>query len=120
MKRQEIGALGEKIARDFLRKRGYKIIESNYRCPRGEIDVIARNGGSLVFIEVRTRTSTDLGTPEESVNAQKQAKLRQVALNYLQKHGALSGDWRIDVVAIELDGVRPKRINLIKDAVGEG
>jgi putative endonuclease len=119
MKPKEVGALGEKIARDFLRKRGYKIIESNYRCPQGEIDIIARNKGSLVFIEVKTRTGTNLGIPEESVNAQKQAKLRQVALSYLQKHHDSSGDWRIDVVAIELDGTRPKRINLIKNAVGE-
>lgn len=92
MKRKDIGNLGEKLARQFLVKKGYAIIGSNYRCPYGEIDIIARDGGFLVFVEVKTRTGTDLGIPEESVNAAKQAKLRQAALHYLQEHDDSSCD----------------------------
>ncbi|MFH0942353.1 MAG: YraN family protein [Chloroflexota bacterium] len=120
MRRREIGVLGEKIARDFLLKKGYAVIARNYRCPYGEIDIIARDGDYLVFVEVKTRTSPGLGHPEESVTAAKRAKLRQVALHYLQNNDDSPADWRIDVVAIELDHqARPERISLIKDAVWE-
>ena len=120
MKRRDIGLLGEQLAREFLSEKGYAVIGSNYRCPYGEIDIIARDGDFLVFVEVKTRISSNLGMPEESVNATKQAKLRQSALHYLQEHPDSPEDWRIDVIAIELDrNHRPKRISLIKDAVGE-
>ncbi len=56
MKRRDTGILGEKVARDFLKKRGFRILETNYRCPEGEIDIVARQKDSLVFVEVRTRT----------------------------------------------------------------
>ena len=67
MKRRDTGRLGEKIARDFLEKRGYIIIEKNFRTSAGEIDLIARKGEYLVFIEVRTKKSLSFGSPEESV-----------------------------------------------------
>ncbi len=57
MKRRDVGILGEKLAKDFLKKKGYRITDTNYRSPQGEIDIIARHGDSLVFIEVRTKTS---------------------------------------------------------------
>ena len=74
MKRREIGILGEKLARDFLKKKGYRILETNFRCQYGEIDIIARKKDYLVFIEVRTKTSNDFGTPEESITHVKERK----------------------------------------------
>ena len=63
MKRRDTGILGEKLARDFLRKRGYRILETNYRCPQGEIDIVAWHKDCLVFIEVRTKKSREFGSP---------------------------------------------------------
>jgi putative endonuclease len=120
MKRRDIGILGEKMARDFLKKKGYQVIESNYRCSHGEIDIIARDRDCLVFVEVRTRTSLDFGHPEESITLTKKKRLRQVALHYLQAHDDSPAPWRIDVVCIELDHrAKPTRIELIEDAVWE-
>ena len=99
MKRRDTGIRGEKLARDFLKKRGYHILETNYRCPEGEIDIIARHKDSLVFIEVRTKTSLEFGSPEESITAAKSERLRTVASRYGQTHNDLPLLWRIDVVA---------------------
>ena len=120
MKRRETGILGEKIARDFLKKRGYRIRETNYRCPEGEIDIIAKHRDYLVFIEVRTKMSLEFGSPEESITPTKRGKLRAVAYHYKQTHDNLPPLWRIDVVAVELDQKgKPSRIELIENAVGE-
>ena len=86
MKRRNTGILGEKLARDFLQKRGYRILESNYRCPEGEIDIVTRHADTLVFIEVRTKRSLEFGSPEESITPAKMEKLRAVASHYLQNH----------------------------------
>lgn len=118
MKRRDVGILGEKLAKDFLKKRGYHILESNYRCPEGEIDIIARHKDSLVFIEVRTKRSLQFGSPEESITPSKMEKLRVVAAHYRQTHNNLPPLWRIDVVAVEI-GPKPLRIELIENAVGE-
>jgi putative endonuclease len=120
MRRRDTGILGEKIAGEFLKKRGYRILEANYRCPEGEIDLIARHKDYLVFIEVRAKRSLAFGTPEESITAAKREKLRTVAARYQQTHDNLPQLWRIDVVAIELDSKsKPSRIELIENAVGE-
>ena len=118
MKRKDVGILGEEIARDFLTKKGYHIIETNYRCPEGEIDIIGKYDDSLVFIEVRTKTSLEYGSPEESITATKKQRLINIAEYYQQNHTNLPLQWRIDVVAIELtqDG-EPSRIELIENAV---
>ena len=118
MKRREIGALGEELARDLLRSRGYHLRETNFRCQEGEIDIVAEQGDYLVFVEVRTRKSTQFGTPEESITSAKREKLTQVALAYLQTHQNLPPFWRIDVVAVELDrSEKPSRIDLIENAI---
>ncbi len=120
MKRREVGILGEKLAKDFLKKRGYRITETNYRCPEGEIDIIAKHGDYLVFIEVRTKTTREFGSPEESITPAKRQKMRATAAYYQQTHHNLPPLWRIDVVAIELNQKRkPSRIELIENAVGE-
>jgi putative endonuclease len=120
MKRKDTGILGEKLAKDFLRKRGYRILEANYRCSRGEIDLIARHKDYLVFVEVRTKRSQEFGTPEESITQTKKERLRAIAAHYRQTHDNLPQLWRIDVVAVELDQKgKPSRIELIENAVGE-
>ena len=98
MQRKNTGNLGEKFARDFLKKRGYRIIETNYRCPEGEIDIIARHKDSLVFIEVRTKKSLEFGSPEESITLTKKERLRATAARYRQTHNDLPLLWRIDGV----------------------
>ncbi len=120
MKRRNTGLRGEKLATDFLRKKGYRILETNYRCPEGEIDIVARHKDSLVFIEVRAKTSMNFGSPEESITAAKKTKMRTTAAHYRQKHHDLPPQWRIDVVAVELSPVgKLSRIEHITNAVGE-
>ena len=121
MKRRDTGILGEKLARGFLKKQGYHILETNYRCSHGEIDIVARHKEFLVFIEVRTKTSLKFGSPEESITPAKQERMRAAAFHYHQTHDNLPQLWRIDVVAVELDGKRKlSRIELIENAVGDG
>jgi putative endonuclease len=118
MDRQEVGKLGEKAAWKFLKKRGYRIRETNFRCRHGEIDIIAQKKDYLVFVEVRTKSNLDFGTPEESITAAKKKKLIASALTYTNTHQDLPPLWRIDVVAIELDDKgKPKRIEHIENAV---
>ena len=118
MKRRETGILGEKLAREFLEKRGYLIVQTNYRCPEGEVDIIARDGETLVFVEVRARSSRLFGTPEESITPVKKERLKAVAARYGQDHADLPAAWRIDVVAVEFDRNRQAtRIELIENAV---
>jgi putative endonuclease len=118
MKRQELGAAGEKLAKEFLKKKGYKICEANYRCREGEIDIIAREKDCLVFVEVRTKTGLGFGSPEESVTSAKKEKLIASALTYMAQHQDLPESWRIDFVAVELDqDGKAKRIELIENAI---
>jgi putative endonuclease len=120
MKRRETGLLGEKLAREFLEEQGYRVLEKNYRCPTGEIDIVAEHGDSLVFVEVRAKRGPEFGTPEESITPAKMDKLRTSAAHYIQSHDGLPSSWRIDVVAVELDNRnRASRIELIEGAVGE-
>ncbi len=120
MKRRDTGILGEKLAQDFLKKRGYRIIETNYRCPEGEVDIVARHKDHLVFVEVRTKKSLQFGSPEESITPAKMQRLRAITAHYQQTHDNLPLLWRIDVVAVELNqkgGL--SRIELIENAVSQ-
>ena len=109
------GKKGEKIAAFFLKKNGYRISEINFRCILGEIDIIARDKGELVFIEVKTRKSIELGYPEQAVGIRKQKKMSQLALWYLQKKNITDTSARFDIVAITMlpSG---NEIKLIKNA----
>ena len=121
MKRRDTGILGEQLARDFLENKGYDILETNFRCPHGEIDIVAMDKDCLVFVEVRTKKSLSFGTPEESITPAKMQKLRATAEHYRQTHDDLPLMWRIDFVAVELDRKdRPSRIELIENAIGDG
>ncbi len=120
MRRRDNGLRGEKLARDFLENGGYLILETNYRTPHGEIDIIARHKDALVFVEVRSKTTRKFGTPEESITPAKKERMRAAAYDYCQSHDDLPPDWRIDVVVVEIDRKdKPSRIELIENAVGE-
>src|SRR5579863_3399502 len=90
------------MAAMVLLERGYRIIEHNFRCRYGEIDLIAEDRDDLVFVEVKTRKSIVYGLPEEAVTFAKRRKLVQVATYYLALHAYIDRSWRIDVVAIQL------------------
>jgi putative endonuclease len=94
------GAQGEQIAADYLKRLGYRIQQRNYRCKQDEIDIIARDGAALVFVEVKTRSRTDFGAPQATVTRQKQAKIVHVAMAYVQEHEVRDTELRFDVVAV--------------------
>jgi len=115
--KRELGQLGEELAVRYLRGQGYLIRERNWRCPLGEMDIVAEDGDCLAFVEVRTRRGRELGTPEESITQVKRSRLIEVAQTYLQEHD-WPGDWRIDVLAVEMSPQGDlRRVNLIKNAV---
>lgn len=99
--RQSLGRLGERLAAAHLEARGYRIREPNFRCPCGEIDLVAEEGQDLVFVEVKTRRGSAYGLPEEAVDARKARKLQDVACFYLARHELVDCSWRIDVVAVQ-------------------
>ena len=104
----------------FLRQKGYTILDSNYRCTWGEVDIVARDGEELVFVEVRTRRGAKFGTPQESLTARKSRRLIATAQDYLQNHDAIGAHWRIDLVSILLDqGGRVEEISHLRHAVQE-
>ena len=115
MDKKELGKKGEELALRFLKKRGYRIIEKNYVCKMGEMDIIAKEKDTLAFIEVKTRTSTTFGAPQLAVNSAKQRQLSKVALTYLKAKQLEDVKARFDVVAILL-GLKGAEIELIKDA----
>ncbi|MFH1662740.1 MAG: YraN family protein [Chloroflexota bacterium] len=120
MKRIDTGKRGEELARDFLIKRGFRILDANYRCTEGEIDIISQYKDCLVFTEVRTKTSQQFGSPEESITYTKKRRLITTAQHYLQNHGNQLPLCRIDFIAVELDGKgKLSRIELIENAVDE-
>jgi len=117
---KELGRLGEDLAARYLQGQGYEILQRNYRCQAGEIDIVARDGSWLVFVEVRTRTGHYFGTPEESITSAKKSHLLLAGQTYVDERG-WDGYWRIDVVAIELSPQGSlRRIHLIRNAVEEG
>ena len=83
-------------------RQGYRIVERNFRCSYGEIDLIAEEEDELVFVEVKTRRGTAYGLPEEAVTVRKQQKIVQVATYYLDLHQGMERAWRIDVVAVQM------------------
>lgn len=113
--RISLGRQGEEIALKYLKKKGYKIIERNYRSKLGEIDVIASHKGTTVFIEVKTREDTRRGLPQESVDERKQRQITRVALNYICHKRLPEGIFRFDVVGIILSSGKPE-ITLIQNA----
>jgi putative endonuclease len=113
-----LGRRGEEIAARALTRRGYRIVARNWHCPAGEVDIVARDGPVWAFVEVRTRRGTRFGTPEESITAAKQARMIDVALTYLAEHEVGDVDWRLDLVAVELDrSGHLVRVEVLENAV---
>jgi len=110
----KLGQKGEGLAVGFLKKKGYKIITQNYKTHIGEIDIIALDGETLVFVEVKTRESTEYGQPFEAVNIRKRKKIKDVALLYLKRLKDIP-PCRFDVVSINYVMDTPQ-FELIKDA----
>ncbi len=101
--RGALGREGEALAEAFLRERRYTIVARNYRCRAGEIDLVALDGSMLVFVEVRSRRGTLVGTPLESVDGRKRAQLARVAQHFLAAHRWHDRDARFDVIGVRFD-----------------
>ena len=114
-----IGSLGERIARDWLRARGVKVLYQNFRAPGGgEVDIVAREGGLLLFTEVKTRTRTDFGRPLDAVDEKKRALIRRGANEWLKQLRTREIPWRFDVIEVVLqEGEKPK-VHRVENAFG--
>jgi putative endonuclease len=115
--KQTFGSWGERTAAKFLEKLGYVILEHNVRTEYGEIDLIARQEATIVFVEVKTRSSTEFGYPEESITPTKQQHMQDAAQDYLQTHSEWEGEWRMDVVSIRRLKNQPPEITHIENAL---
>ena len=113
--RRALGQRGEAVAEAFLRTRHYTIVARNYRCPAGEIDLIALDGATLVFVEVRSRRSETAGTPLESVDGRKQARVARVARHFLAARGWAEREARFDVIGVRFDA-EPPAVEHVPDA----
>ncbi len=116
MSRLTTGKRGEEIAVKTLKKRGYKIIDRNVRLASGEVDIIARQKRTVVFVEVKTRTSDRFGSPAAAVDAAKQRKLTRLAAEWLQAHRLEDAAARFDVVSVVLDGRGGERVEVFENA----
>jgi putative endonuclease len=100
--RQSMGTLGEQAACSALEAQGYQVLHRNYRVRGGELDIVCEQDGTLVFCEVKTRTSAQFGLPEEAVTHTKRRRLRRLALEYLQREGRRALALRFDVIAVHV------------------
>ena len=117
MNRLEKGKKGEDAAAEYLQSLGFEILERNFRLAGGEIDIIAEESGTLVFIEVRSRQGTRYGLPQETVNYLKQHKVRKMAAFYLKTKGLWDKNCRFDVIGVLFDQEgNIKAIDHIRDA----
>jgi len=130
--RQKLAGWGETYAAEYLKERGFEVIGRNARTPYGEIDLVAIGAGQpgqktgdkigsgrvILFVEVKTRSSTAYGYPEQAITRRKREHMRAAALAYLQVHPELEGDWRIDVMAIyRPDPQQPAVVDYFENAV---
>ena len=98
--KDDLGRKGEALAADFLEEAGMQVVERNWRCSQGEIDLVARDGDELVFVEVKTRSSLGYGHPLEAITVAKLARLRRLASAWCVAHPGQKGLVRIDAVAV--------------------
>ena len=101
--RRQLGAIGEDAAVRALRRRGYQIRDRNVRCPMGELDLVAEDDGTLVFLEVKTRSTSDYGSPFEAISPFKQRRLQRLAVYYLATHRLTDRPCRFDAVSVSVD-----------------
>ncbi|WAM34733.1 YraN family protein [Caldicellulosiruptor morganii] len=117
MNKRELGNNGEEIAVEFLKKMGYEILHRNFRCRFGEVDIIAKHGDVVVFVEVKTRKSLKFGYPSEAVTRTKQKHLKKVAEYFSQRRDAKDCMFRFDVVEIYMNARNEViDINIIQNA----
>ena len=119
MNNKILGKEGEELAAEFLKKDGYEIIETNFNCGFGEIDIIARKEKELAFVEVKTRSQTFFGMPVEAVNIPKQRHIYKVAEYYIYKTNAYKYEISFDVIEVYMYENQPIRIEKIKNAIIE-
>ncbi len=112
----QLGARGEALAWNFLKKSGYSIVEKNYRTRFGEMDVIAEKEGSLIFIEIKTRRNHHFGLPAEAVDWRKRRKMIQVAESYLQQKKMENREARFDILSITWDGTTEPHFEILDHA----
>ena len=106
-KRQVLGKEGEELAESYLTKKGYRLVERNYRCRGGEVDLIVLDRRVIVFVEVKARNDASFGSPLESVHPRKQQRMTRAALIFLSDHKLHHRDARFDVVGISFGGDKP-------------
>jgi len=112
--KDELGQSGERLAADYLEDHGMRVIDSNWRCPAGEIDLVALDGAALVIVEVKTRRSRRYGDPLEAVTAAKLQRLRTLAVLWAREHRHVMGVLRVDAVGIIMDGRSAPSIDHLK------
>ena len=101
--RSRLGGLGERLAQRHLRGRGCRILDTNYRCRWGEVDIVAQFQDTILFVEVKTRRTSSYGTPEEAITSAKAQRLIATAETYLDEHNSSHSHWRIDLISVEMD-----------------
>lgn len=99
-RRQALGAAGEDLVADWYRRNGFDVVDRNWRCQSGELDLVAASGRTLVFCEVKTRRSTRFGAPVEAVTHDKQRRVRRLAAMWLDAHTTRGADVRFDVASV--------------------
>ena len=115
--RKKLGSHGEDLAVEFLKRQGYRILQRNFKLKFGEIDIVAQEGDTVCFIEVRTKTGDELGTPFESITPFKQRKLSRLALAYLKnQYKSVEVRARFDVVAVFSEDGKEEKVEIIKNA----
>ena len=110
-----LGRRGERAAEKYLRRNGYRIVARNYRAAGAEIDIVAMDGDTLVFVEVKTRRSRDAGAPEEAVDERKQKQIRRAAEIFATRYRADDVTMRFDIIAVDASGERLE-IELLRNA----
>jgi putative endonuclease len=106
----------EAMAAEFLIQQGYRILEQNYRTSRGEIDLIAYDGPTLVFVEVKARRGKSFGEPHWAIDGRKQTRLGRLAAHFLHRHRLWEKECRFDLVFIQVEGKQTPEIQLLKNA----
>lgn len=111
-----IGNYGEDCATEYLIDHGYKILQRNYKCPQGEIDIICSKGSLICFTEVKTRYEDSFGLPCESVNRKKQMKIKKTSIWYISEKNIRNINMRYDIIEVYLDDSNEYKINLLENA----
>ena len=115
---REIGNTGEHLAAEYLKEKGYQLLDQNFHTRYGELDLVMLNNEIIVFVEVKARTSKAFGSPEDSITPSKLEHIQNAGLLWLQEHPEAPDDWRIDVVSILMDHNRkPKNIKHFINAI---